>query len=254
MRRDEVLENRKALPEVSGNRSLDDLSGGFGHESPHAGKLAYLLRRTPRARIRHDEYRIKTPDLRQNALFVLHRVHAEFLKHLVGYFFGCLRPYVYDLVVSLAVGYETLVILLLYLLNLFVRRVEEFLLFLRYLKVVYGYRNARLGRVLVTHVFEPVGQKNRFLAAGPPVADVYELGELLFVHHLVYLFESDHRRNYLPQDDPSDGRIHYLAVELDLYLGLKVQFSGLVRGPHLVERRKLLALALDAEPVARKVV
>ena len=41
---DEVLENRQAFAEIGGNRGFDDLAGRFGHEPPHTGQLADLLR------------------------------------------------------------------------------------------------------------------------------------------------------------------------------------------------------------------
>jgi hypothetical protein len=41
--RDEVLQHRETLAEVRGDRRLDDLAGGLGHEAAHGGELADLL-------------------------------------------------------------------------------------------------------------------------------------------------------------------------------------------------------------------
>ena len=47
--RDEVLQHGQALAEVGGDRRLDDLAGGLGHQAAHAGQLPDLLRAMPRA-------------------------------------------------------------------------------------------------------------------------------------------------------------------------------------------------------------
>jgi len=47
--RGEVLEHGEALAEVGGDRGLDDLAGGLGHEAAHAGELPDLLLAAPRA-------------------------------------------------------------------------------------------------------------------------------------------------------------------------------------------------------------
>ena len=43
VRRDEVLQHRQAFAEVRGDRRLDDLARGLGHQAAHAGELADLL-------------------------------------------------------------------------------------------------------------------------------------------------------------------------------------------------------------------
>ena len=49
VRRDEVLQHRQAFAEVGGDRRLDDLARGLGHQAAHAGELADLLACEPRA-------------------------------------------------------------------------------------------------------------------------------------------------------------------------------------------------------------
>ena len=55
MSRDEVFQHRETLPEIRGNRPLNDFSGGLGHEAPHPGELLNLVLITPRTGIYHHE-------------------------------------------------------------------------------------------------------------------------------------------------------------------------------------------------------
>ena len=57
--RDEVLENRETLAEVRGDRGLDDLARGLGHETAHRGELPDLLGRAAGARVSHDVDRVE---------------------------------------------------------------------------------------------------------------------------------------------------------------------------------------------------
>jgi hypothetical protein len=51
--RDEVLQNVEAFAEVGGDRRLDDRAVRLGHQAAHAGQLANLGSRTPRAGVGH---------------------------------------------------------------------------------------------------------------------------------------------------------------------------------------------------------
>src|SRR4029079_12687376 len=57
--RDEVLEHRQPLAEVRGYPVIAELPRRLRHQAAHAGQLANLLRRTARARIRHDVDRVE---------------------------------------------------------------------------------------------------------------------------------------------------------------------------------------------------
>ena len=118
VRRDEVLEHRQPLAEVGGDRRLDDLARRLGHEAAHAGQLANLLRRTTRARVGHDVDRVERRAAPLLAgLVVDELLGADLAHHLFGDLLRDLRPDVDDLVVALAVGDETLGVLLLDLLR-----------------------------------------------------------------------------------------------------------------------------------------
>src|SRR3990172_9302939 len=204
----EVLENRQALPEVSRNRRFDDLARRLCHQAPHSGQLSYLLRGTPGAGVGHDEYGVEARRPSLSAVLVRDGVGRKLSEHFLGYLFRGLRPDVYDLVVALAVGYETLVVLLLYLLDLFIGRVKQHALAGRYLNVIDTDRDAGLGRVLVAKVLQSVREYYGLLGARAPVADVYKVGKTLLVHDLVYFLELDRGRKYLLDDDPSDFRFN----------------------------------------------
>ena len=126
VRRDEVLQHGEAFAEVRGDRRLDDLARRLGHQAAHAGELADLLRRAAGAGVGHHEDRVEaTARVRLLPLRVGHLVGAELAQHLVGDAVGDLGPDVDDLVVALAVGDQTLVVLILDLAHLAVGLVEQ---------------------------------------------------------------------------------------------------------------------------------
>ena len=96
VRRDEVLEHREALAEVGGDRRLDDLARGLGHEAAHAGELADLLLGAAGAGVGHDVDRV---ELVADLVGLLHLA-----EHLVGDGLGRPVPDVDDLVVALTGG------------------------------------------------------------------------------------------------------------------------------------------------------
>ena len=116
----------RALAEVGGDRRLDDFARGLGHQAAHAGQLADLLRRTARARVGHDVDRVERRLLALLAGLVVDQLlGADLAHHLVGDLLRHLRPDVDDLVVALAVGDQTLGVLLLDLLHFLLRSLEQ---------------------------------------------------------------------------------------------------------------------------------
>ena len=109
----EVLQDREALLEIGDDRALDDLARGLRHQAAHAGELAHLRRRAARAGMRHHVDRV---DVGIRALGGL-LGRGDFLHHLLGDFFGRLRPGVDHLVVLLAVGDQAVIVLLLEILR-----------------------------------------------------------------------------------------------------------------------------------------
>src|SRR5438067_7014693 len=112
VRRGEVLEDREALAEVRGDRRLDDLARGLGHETAHAGQLADLLLAAPRAGGGHHVDRVELAAL---------LAALELAEHLLRDELRGVRPDVDDLVVALAVRDDAVLVLLLDLVHLFAR-------------------------------------------------------------------------------------------------------------------------------------
>ena len=106
----EILNYRKALTEVGGDRRFNDFSRGFGHQAPHSGQLPQLLRASPGSRVRHDEDRIKI--LVDFSIYGGLIFGFQFLEHLFRYFFRDVRPDIYNLVIPFAIGDEAIPILL----------------------------------------------------------------------------------------------------------------------------------------------
>jgi hypothetical protein len=184
--RDEVLENRQAFAEVGGDGGLDDFARGLGHETAHTGQLTNLLRRTTRARVRHDEDRVEgRRPLLLAGFLVDHVLGADLVHHLFGDELRDLRPDVDHLVVALAVGDETFGVLLFDLLHVLLRLFEQLDLALRDDEIVHADRDAGLGRVAVAEMAKAVGEKNGFLLTEGAVAAVDEIAELLLAHHAV---------------------------------------------------------------------
>ena len=165
---------------------LDDLARGLGHEAAHAGQLPDLLRRTARARVGHDVDRVERRAAPLLAgLVVDELLGADLAHHLFGDLLRDLRPDVDDLVVALAVGDETLGVLLLDLLHVLLRRLEQLDLARRDLEIVDADRDAGLGRVGVPERPQLVGQEDGLLLAAGAVAAVDEITELLLAHDAV---------------------------------------------------------------------
>src|SRR5581483_7039922 len=131
VRRNEVLQHGQTLAEIRGDRRLDDLARRLGHQAAHAAELPDLLRAAARARIGHHEDRVEGR-IGHAAL----AAGAQLLHHLTGDLLGDVRPDVDHLVVALAVGDETLAVLLLDLVDLFLRLRDQLFLLRRDVHVV----------------------------------------------------------------------------------------------------------------------
>ena len=200
VRRDEVLEHREPLAEVGGDRRLDDLARRLGHQAAHAGQLANLLRRTARTRVRHDVDRVERRAAPLFAGLVVDQLfRADLRHHLFGDLLRHLRPDVDDLVVALAVGDETFGVLLLDLLDVLLRRLEQLDSCARNQQVVDADRDTRLGRVGVAQRPQLVGQKDRLLLTAGAIAAVDEITELLLAHDAVDDLERQLLRDDLVQ-------------------------------------------------------
>ncbi len=213
VRRDEVLEHAETLAEVRGDRRLDDLARGLGHESAHGGELANLLRGTTRSRVGHDVDGVEARlDRLLAGLRIGDRLFADAAHHLARDRVGHACPDVDDLVVPLAVGDEPLLVLLDDLLDLVLRLVEEHLLGGRDDHVIHADGNAGAHGVIEAERAEPVCEEDGLLVAVDAVADVDEAREGLLVERLVDVLEGDSLGKNLGDEDAADGRVHQTAL------------------------------------------
>ena len=252
--RDEVLEHREPLAEVRGDRRLDDLARRLRHQTAHAGELAHLLLGTARARIGHHEDRVEARNVARDSVLADHDVGAERVEHLRSDPLGRVRPDVDHLVVALAVGDQTFLVLLLDLLHLDVRGLDHALLVGRDLHVVDADRDTRARRVLIAEAAQPVGEQHGRLVAEAPVGLVDQLAERLLVHHAIDELERDVVRHDLGQQDATRRRVDELAAHADLDRRVEIDLARVVGAAHLFGAREAHALAAGAGLLAGHVV
>ena len=254
MGRDEVLENRKPFTEVRRDRGLDDRARGLGHQTTHAGQLTHLLCRTTRTRVRHHEDVVEARDLRLVAVRVDVGVGRDSVEELLGDLLRGLRPDIDDLVVALAVGDQTFLVLILDLLDLLGRVRQEAFLVRRDAHVVDADRHTRAGRVPIAERPKSIGQQHRRLVTHAAVALVDQLAERLLVHYLIDVLEGHVIRHDLAHQNAAGGRLDHLAVHHHADRGVDVENAGVVRDDHLFLGGELHALALHAGALAGHVV
>ncbi len=157
---------------------LDDLARRLGHEAAHAGQLPDLLRGAAGARVGHDVDRVERRLLALLALALPvdagGRLGADLAHHLLGDLLGDLRPDVDDLVVALAVGDETLGVLVLDVVDLLVARSSSSCFFA-------GITMSSMAMEMPAFVALPypmrpdaVGEEDGLLLAAEPVGEVDE--------------------------------------------------------------------------------
>ena len=189
--RNEVLEDCEPLPEVRGDRGLDDLARWFGHQPAHPGKLANLRDASSRSGIGHHEDRVEAVLRLLFPLFVLDRFRSELSDHLIGDFLGGLGPDIDDLVVPLAVCDQPVGVLVLNLADLFIGDIEDFLLLRGNLHVIDTDRDPGLCGHLVPEVLESICKEDCFFTARYSIADIDQIGEPLLIHNFIDGGEGD---------------------------------------------------------------
>ena len=182
----------------------------------------------------------------------------------LGDLVGDAGPDVDDLVVALAVGDQTFLVLLDDALDFVLRVVEELLLPSGMTMCVHADRDAGLRRVLEAERAQAVGEEHRLLVAVLAVADVDERRERLLVERLVDVVERDARRAGSREMSTrptvvSTMRVRCVALVVEigdahLDAGVQVDLAVVVRHAHFVGRREdaaqvalELALLVDRE-------
>src|SRR5438094_833419 len=256
VRRDEVLKHGEPLAEVCSDGRLDDLARRLRHEAAHAGQLPDLLRRAAGAGIGHHEDRVEGRDPADVPVGVADLLRPELAQDLVGDAVGHLRPDVDDLVVALAIGDETLVVLVLDLPDRRVGLLEQLVLARRNHHVLDADRDARLRGLLVAEVLQPIGEDDGGLVPRVAVGQVDQGPELLLLHDLVDLGEGDLGGDDFVEEHAAGRRVHDLAVRAEVGgdahtdAGLDVDLTLVVRDPDLVEVRERVSLAARGQVLA----
>ena len=257
VRRVEVLEHRQTFLEVGNDRAFDDLARRLGHQAAHAGELAHLRGRTARTGMRHHVDRI---DLHVATFSVL-LGGRDFAHHFFGDPVGRFRPGVDDLVVLLALGDQTVVVLLLELLRELARRLDDLPLGLRHHHVVLAERDAGLERVVEAERHDPVAEDDRlfltamaidhvdhrrYLALGHQAVDdverhLHALGQYIAKHNAT-------RRRVVPLLEQLALLVHAFPAVLDL--GVQVDdflMQRMVDRSHVAE-----GLAFTGHPLTQQ--
>ena len=172
MRGDEVLKYVQTLPEIGGDRRLDDGSVRLRHQATHARELANLRRGAAGSRIGHHVDRVERLLFHSVAVPVHDRLGPELLHHRLGDLLVGIRPDVHNLVVALSLGHQTRGILVLDFLHRLFRRAENRLLLARHRHVLDPDRDPGAGRVAESGVHELVGEHDRLLQPHLAVAGV----------------------------------------------------------------------------------
>ncbi len=137
------MEYSQSLPEIRGNRGLDDFPRWFGHQPSHSRKLANLLGASPCPGIGHHEDGVETFNGPFIAILVGDLLRSEFRQHLIGDFFRFLGPYIDDLIVAFTIGNQSLGVLFPDFLDLLVSLGQKCLLIRGNQHILYTDRDSR---------------------------------------------------------------------------------------------------------------
>src|SRR5690554_1494709 len=244
---DEILQYGETLAEVCGNRVLDDLTGGLGHQTTHPGELAHLLSRASSARVGHNKDRVKGPTHhRLTGIVADIGLLGDLGAHLLGHILGGVRPDINHEVIALTVGDHTLVILGLNLVDLAARAVDNIPLIRRDDHVVDGDGNAGVGRPVIPDGANGVGQQHAGLIARAAERRIDDAGERLLVEHLVDQREGELVGADLIEDHPTDGGGDMFAFMANPDARLQIDHAVIIGHAHFVEVR---IESLDRAPV-----
>ena len=134
MGRREVFQDVEAFAEVRPDRGLDDLARGLGHQPAHGGELLHLADIAAGAGLGHEVDGVEIPSSLvgvDGELLVVARIAAVMLQRLdetPGDQLAAVGPQVQQLVVSLALGDRSRLVVPLHAVNLLLGLVDQLLL------------------------------------------------------------------------------------------------------------------------------
>ena len=244
VRGNEVLQNRQPFTEVGRNRRFDDFAGGLRHQAAHAGQLPQLLPGAAGAGIRHHVNRIEAFNSALFAVRARHFFRTDAGQHFGSDLFRRLRPDVNDLVVSFAVGNQTVHVLFLNLQHILVRLRHNVFLVFGNDHVADRKGQAGNRRIFESQILEAVGQEHRGFIAANPVTVIDQVGQLLLVHQLVDRVKTDFLGQNLKKDNASGRRFFELRFNADFDPRMQVNRSRVQRRAHFVRTGEDHAFAL----------
>ncbi len=233
---DEVLEDGESFAEVGADGGLDDFAGGFGHEAAHTGKLTDLGGGATGTGVGHDVDRVKRANFLACAGFGVDDLFGgDPVHHLFGDAFGGLCPDIDDLVIALAFGDETAVVLFPDFLNFGLGLVKDGLFAGGDDHVVHADGDTSAHGFVVADGADVVGHEDGGLVASGAVGHVDELGECFLVEGFVDDLKRKGFGEEFVEEDATDGGVDALAFVADLDGGLEVDLVGVVGDADLIK-------------------
>ena len=177
----EVFLNGQAFFEVRDDWRFDDFARWLGHQTAHPGQLLHLVLRTTRTGVRHH---VNGVHFQGYAVATWAKLR-NFFHHRVCNAVRTFRPSVNDLVVLLALGDQTVRILLLIFFNAGPGCFDHGFLFRWYNHVGHTEGDAGLTSFLEAQLHHPVCKDHRRLLAAEAVDLVDDVGDFLLGHQLI---------------------------------------------------------------------
>ena len=175
----EVLQHVQAFAEVRLDRRLDDRAVRTRHQAAHTGQLTNLRHRTTRAGVGHDVQRVHRLLVDRLAFGIVHLLGTDTVDHRLGNEFVGARPDVDDLVVALAGGDQTRLVLLLDLDHFLLGLFQDRLLLGRDDHVIDADRDAGAGGEAEAGVHQLIGEHHGVLQTQAAVAGVDQARDVL---------------------------------------------------------------------------
>ena len=161
MGRNKVLQYRQAFAEVGRNRGFDNRAVRFCHQAAHTGELFNLRRRTTGTGVGHHVDGVKRLLLHFVAVTVDNFLLRQVVHHRFSDFIAGATPNIDHFVVTFAVGYQALTVLVFNFLHFGLRFGQQFRLLFRYFHVVHTDGNTAFGCKSETGIHQVVGENNR---------------------------------------------------------------------------------------------
>ena len=259
VRAGEVLEHRQPFAEVGLDGRLNNLAARLGHQAPHAAELPHLLLTTTGTRVGHQVDWVN--------VLITTEVDLQAGHHLVGDLLISVRPLLKHLGVTLALGDDAALVVLVELQHLLFGGGENFLFRLGRHEVVRAKRQAAGRRRTEARLIHVVQQLDRAAAAEELVAVADHLRQFARLHRQVV--ERHAFGKHLVEEAAADGRLdhatrfallaHLFAeitswLQADFNLGVRMNLAKVVGHLNFFKRRELHPIARRFGHIHRDVV